>query len=42
VSAALAAEQVSTAPISMITDDPVRLAQEIVRDHEERAGEGTA
>jgi hypothetical protein len=35
VSAALAAE-------SMITDDPVRMAQEIVRDHEERAGEGTA
>jgi aerobic carbon-monoxide dehydrogenase large subunit len=35
VSAALAAE-------SMITDDPVRIAQEIVRDHEERAGESTA
>ncbi|MGN6175317.1 MAG: xanthine dehydrogenase family protein molybdopterin-binding subunit [Streptosporangiaceae bacterium] len=35
VSAALAAE-------SMITDDPVRIAQDIVRDHEERAGESTA
>jgi carbon-monoxide dehydrogenase large subunit len=34
VSAALAAG-------SMITDDPVRIAQGIVRDHEERAGEGT-
>jgi carbon-monoxide dehydrogenase large subunit len=42
VTAALAAGHVSTAPISMITDDPVRIAQEIVRDHEERAGEGTA
>ena len=42
MSAALAAEQVSAAPISMITDDLVRIAQEIVRDHEQRAGEGTA
>ena len=41
LSAALAAE-VGAALISMITDDSRRIAHTIVRDHEERAGEGTA
>jgi aerobic carbon-monoxide dehydrogenase large subunit len=35
-------EDVSAALSSMITDDPRRIAQAIVRDHEERAGEGAA
>jgi CO/xanthine dehydrogenase Mo-binding subunit len=35
-------EDVSAALSSMITDDPLRIAQAIVRDHEERAGEGAA